>query len=108
MDKRLKKQKDFDLVFNKGKRIHTKTVTLIILENKESLKCGISLSKKHGKAVTRNRVKRLIRAAFKSYEKNVGNSYYIVFLPKISNEYNFWEFKNDIGFALKKGKILND
>lgn len=108
MDKRLKKQKDFDLVFNKGKRIYTKTLTLIVLEKKESLKFGISLSKKHGKAVIRNRIKRLIRAAFKCYEKCVENSYYIVILPKIAEKYDFWQFKNDIEFALKKGKIIND
>ena len=108
MDKRLKKQKDFDLVFNKGKRIFTKTLTLIYLEKKETLKFGISLSKKHGKAVIRNRIKRLIRAAFKCYEKSIENSCYIVILPKISERYNFWELKNDMELALKKGKILND
>ena len=108
MDKRLKKQKDFDLVFNKGKRIFTKTLTLIYLDKKETLKFGISLSKKHGKAVIRNRIKRLIRAAFKCYEKSVDNSYYIVILPKISKRYDFWELKNDMELALKKGKILND
>ncbi len=106
-DIRLKKQKDFDLVFKKGKRIITNSLTLIYLK-KESLKFGISLSKKHGKAFKRNKIKRLLRASFNYYVKLISENYYIIILPKIKEEYNFFDFKNDIKFALQKGNILND
>lgn len=106
MDNRLKKQKDFDLVFKKGKRIYTKSLTFIYLKS-ENLKFGISLSKKHGKAVVRNRIKRLIRAAFKSYIKNVAENYYIVILPKVSETYEYNVFCKDILESLKKGNIIN-
>ncbi len=106
-DRRLKKQKDFDLVFKKGKRISTKTLTLIYIKS-EVLKFGISLSKKHGKAFKRNRIKRLLRASFNCYEKLITQNYYIIILPKVMEEYNFLEFTKDIEFALKKGNILND
>ena len=69
-DIRLKKQKDFDLVFNKGKRIYAKTLTLVFVESKE-LKFGISLSKKFGKSVKRNRIKRLLRASFRNFLKDL-------------------------------------
>ena len=107
MDNRLKKQKDFDLVFRKGKRIHAKSLTLLCLES-DCLKFGISLSKKHGKAVVRNRIKRLIRAAFKSYIKNISKSFYIIILPRISDDYNYNNFDKDILYSLKKGNIIND
>ena len=107
MDNRLKKQKDFDLVFKKGKRIYSKSLTLLYVES-DSLKFGISLSKKHGKAVVRNRIKRLIRAAFKSYIKNIEKKYYIVIMPKVSDNYNFNVFCQDILYTLKKGNIIND
>jgi ribonuclease P protein component len=107
LDKRLKKQKDFDLVFRKGKRIHAKSLTLLYLES-DCLKFGISLSKKHGKAVVRNRIKRLIRAAFKSYIKNISKSFYIIILPRISDDYNYNNFDKDILYSLKKGNIIND
>ena len=58
MDNRLKKQKDFDVVFNKGTRIYTKSLTLLFI-SKEIFKIGISLSKKHGKAFLRNRIKEI-------------------------------------------------
>ena len=107
MDYRLKKQKDFDLVFKKGKRIHTKTLTLIYLESKE-IKFGISLSKKHGKAFKRNRIKRLLRASIRGFIKNFLGSFYIVILPKVAENYDFWEFNKDLEYSLKKGKIISD
>ncbi len=107
MDYRLKKQKDFDLVFKKGKRIHAKTLTLLFLESKET-KFGISLSKKHGKAFKRNKIKRLLRASIRNYLKDFTNSFYIVILPKVSENYDFWEFNKDLEFSLKRGKIISD
>ncbi len=107
MDYRLKKQKDFDLIFKKGKRIHTNTLTLIYLESKE-IKFGISLSKKHGKAFKRNRIKRLLRASARSFLNKFQKPFYLVILPKVLENYDFWELNKDLEFALKRGKIISD
>ena len=106
LDKRLKKQKDFDLVFGKGTRIHTKSLTLVYVKSK-TLKYGIGISKKHGKAVKRNRIKRILRAVMRNYDKNM-NGFYIVILPKVAESYDFKVFDKDIKYALKKGQLLND
>ena len=107
METRLKKQKDFDAVFNKGGRIYTKTITLLYIK-KESFKFGISLSKKHGKAHLRNRIKRIIRAGVRDVIRNGVNPYYIVILPKVRESYDFNEIKSDILYSLKKGNVLTD
>ncbi len=107
LDNRLKKQKDFNLVFSKGKRIYTNSLTLIYIKN-ESLKIGISLSKKHGKAVVRNKVKRLLRAVIRETLPKITESYYFIVLPKISDNYLYEVFKKDLSFALKKGNLIND
>ena len=107
METRLKKQKDFDAVFNKGDRIYTQTLTLLY-SKRESFKFGISLSKKHGKAHIRNRIKRLIRACVREVIKDGVNPYYIVVLPKIREIYDYHELKKDILYSLKKGKIISD
>jgi ribonuclease P protein component len=107
LETRLKKQKDFDAVFNKGGRIYTKTITLLYIK-KDSFKFGISLSKKHGKAHIRNRIKRLIRAGVRDVIRNGVNPYYIVILPKIREKYEFNELKQDILYSLKKGNIIGD
>lgn len=107
MDNRLKKQKDFDVVFNKGTRIFTKSLTLLYIK-KENFKFGISLSKKHGKAFIRNRIKRLIRASLRDLIKTGVNPYYVVVLPKIRENYDFFEFQKDLEYSLKKGNIISD
>ena len=104
---RLKKQKDFNFVFSKGKRIYSNTLTLLFIE-KESLKIGISLSKKHGKAVVRNRIKRLIRANLVKYKNKFNSNYYIIILPKVCENYDFKTYKKDLEYLFKKGNLLND
>ena len=74
MDIRLKKQKDFDLVFKKGNRVYSKSLTILFIKS-ESLKIGISLSKKHGKAVKRNKIKRLLRACVRNFISNFNDNY---------------------------------
>lgn len=106
MDIRLKKQKDFDLVFSKGTRVYSKSLTLIFIKSSE-LKIGISLSKKHGKAFKRNRIKRLLRASIRNYTDKIKDSYYIIILPKVKEEYNYSVFNKDLEYTLKKGKIIN-
>ena len=63
IDYRLKKEKDFNLVFKKGKRAFSSKLTLVYLPSDE-IKVGYAVSKKHGGSVVRNRIKRLLRESF--------------------------------------------
>lgn len=105
-DKRLKKESDFKEVFNKGKRVYSRSLALLYIK-KDSLKIGIAVSKKHGSAVKRNRIKRLIRASLIPYIGNL-KDYYIVFMPKIAEDYDFKTFNKDIFYLLKKEKLINE
>ena len=102
---RLKKEKDFNLVFNKGKRLFSSDLTLIYLEQKE-LKVGFAVSKKHGGSVKRNRIKRLLRESFRSFSLNLGQNFFFVFIPKVKEEYTLNEFKESMGYIFKKGGFL--
>ncbi|MDE7163261.1 MAG: ribonuclease P protein component [Clostridia bacterium] len=94
--KRLKKNADFQKLFKKGKRVFSRTLTVIYTPARERTVMGIALSKKHGKAVKRNRIKRLIRAAFfNNFEKLSGN-YSLVVLPKICEEYSYAEIEKSL------------
>ena len=71
-----------------------------------SLKVGFSVSKKHGKSVERNRIKRLMRASFQRLKGRVKPCYYIVFLPKVAESYTFDSFYEDMASMLEKEGML--
>ncbi len=102
---RLKKEKDFSLVFNKGKRIFASDLTLIYYPAKE-LKVGYAVSKKHGGSVTRNRVKRLLRESFRSFTPLVRKNFFFVFIPKVKNEYSLKNFQDNMKYILSKGDFF--
>ncbi len=66
-DERLRKPREFRLVYDKGKRYDGKHTSAFILPNELSYhRIGITASRKGvGKAVNRNRAKRLLREAFR-------------------------------------------
>lgn len=102
MKNTIKKEKDFDKVFKFGKRVFSKSVTLIYLPSNET-KFGFAVSKKHGKSVVRNKIKRLLREAVRSFDlENEKQNFFFVFIPKVKDEYSLDVFKNDIGYLLKK------
>ncbi|MBQ8426672.1 MAG: ribonuclease P protein component [Clostridia bacterium] len=104
-DYRLKKEKDFNLVFNKGKRLYSSQLTLVYLPSKE-LKAGYAVSKKHGGSVTRNRVKRLLRESFRSFTPKIRQNFFFVFIPKVSENYSLDSFKESMEYIFKKGGII--
>ena len=106
-DYRLKKEKDFNLVFNKGKRLYSSTLTLVYLPSNE-LKAGYAVSKKHGGSVMRNRIKRLLRESFRSFTPKIRQNFFFVFIPKVKDNYDFFEIKKDMNYMLTKGKFFSN
>ncbi|MBQ7349047.1 MAG: ribonuclease P protein component [Clostridia bacterium] len=104
-DYRLKKEKDFNLVFNKGKRLFSSCMTVVYFPSKE-LKAGFAVSKKHGGSVKRNRIKRLLRESFRSFLPDFGQNFFFVFIPKVKDEYTLKQFKESMGYIFKKGGFL--
>ena len=107
LDYRLKKDKDFKAVFNKGKRLFSSELTLIYLPS-DQLKVGYAVSKKHGGSVVRNRIKRLLRESFRSFipSIDVGQNFFFVFIPKIKEEYSLKSFTKSMAYILNKGGFI--
>lgn len=106
MNNVLKRESDFNRVFLKGKRVFSKSLTMIYVKG-DRLKIGYSVSKKHGHAVVRNRIKRLLRAATREAfrDMEISPPLYIVFLPKVREEYSYDSFVRDINSVLKKENL---
>ena len=82
---RLKRRAAFAYVYRKGERASAHDLLLLCARSREGLKIGLSVSKKVGNAVTRNRVKRLLREAIRGIEDRIdaGYMYVVVARPSI-------------------------
>lgn len=101
---RLKKQSDFQRLFQKGKRAFSPSLTVIYRPSKK-MTMGISIGKKHGKSVRRNRIKRLLRESFRAVQGEMNGTYSIVLLPKVSEEYSVETFKKHLQWIIRKEKL---
>lgn len=104
----LKMNFEFMRVYNKGKFYVGKYITLYVLRNnKEINRLGITVSKKVGKSVKRNRIKRLIRENYRHYEKFVKNGYDFVFVSRSFEMMpRFIDFKKEMKFLFKKLSVF--
>ncbi len=78
---RIRRRPDFEQVYERGAKVHSRFATVFILANDRPVsRLGIAATKKLGGAVQRNRAKRLIREVFRRNNLVVG--YDIVVVPK--------------------------
>ena len=101
---RLKKQADFQKLFHKGKRAFSPSLT-IVYQKSERPSMGISIGKKHGKSVMRNRIKRLLREAFRAVQPEMQGVYNIVLVPKVCEEYSLKTYIKHLQWMIKKDKL---
>jgi len=82
-NERLTKKSDFQTIFKHGTRYTTGNFVIIIHQNNRDIRrIGISVSKKVGGAVKRNRVKRLVREFFRLHKDQLPISKDFLFIAK--------------------------
>jgi ribonuclease P protein component len=80
---RLRRHKDFQLALHHGSRRHTKNFTIILRPNAlQFSRLGVTVGKKVGNAVKRNRVKRCLREFFRLYKHKLPTSHDLVIIAK--------------------------
>ena len=80
---KIKKTKDFSLIYNKSKKMHTKYAIIFINENKNNnQRFGFVASKKTGNAVQRNRIKRIFKEFVKIHKDKFRKNTDYVFVGK--------------------------
>jgi ribonuclease P protein component len=55
--------------------------------------------------VQRNRIKRLLREAFRAVQEEMKGNYSIVLIPKVREEYSVENFKQQLRCIIKKEKM---
>ena len=80
--------RDFQRIYRRGKSFVSPALVTYVLKTKNNnLRIGITTSKKVGKAVNRNRSRRLIRAAFYHIGADLSAPYDIIFVARTRTAY---------------------
>jgi len=80
---RILKRHQFRYFYNHGKKIQNNYFLVFYYKNdQERIRLGITVSKKVGKAPTRNRIKRIIREYFRTNRENITGKWDINIIAK--------------------------
>jgi ribonuclease P protein component len=82
-DEKIRKRSEYLNIYERGMRKHSANFTVIVVNNQGSDKrLGITVTKKVGDAVKRNRIKRLVREFFRLNKYRLASSQDIVIIGK--------------------------
>jgi ribonuclease P protein component len=105
----LRKNSDFMRVYKKGRYYAGKYMVLYVLANKAGkIRLGISVSKKLGKSVTRNRIRRLIRENYRLREVNVTAGIDLVFNARKTENFPTYDIiDREMTYLIRKLGVMN-
>lgn len=101
---RLIRRHEFRRVYRRGQRVHGRAFTLVVLRRREpGLRIGLSVAKENGCAVRRNKIKRLIREAFRLERPQLPQGFDFVCIPKVrKGKYALEELRAEFRELLQK------
>lgn len=104
----LKRNKEFRYVYKTGKSIPSKCLVIVFRKSNSKLpKIGFSVSKKIGKSVIRNRVKRRLREAFSPLLPRIKPGSNIIFVAREPILYeSFLGIAENVESLLNKAGLL--
>ena len=108
---KLKKNNDFQKVYNFGKKSYGYYSLIFFIKNNLPYnRCGFVVSKKIGNAVCRNRIKRLFREFYRCNQKNIKQGYDLIFVGKknAGKEFKvlkYQEMENDLQKIFKRSNL---
>lgn len=105
---RIKKQKDFQYVFKKGKSVANRQFVIYTKEKSDEthFRLGISVSKKLGNAVKRNQIKRRIRAFFTQHKDTLKSTEYIVIARQPVKDMDYHDIEKSLLHVLRIAKCI--
>jgi ribonuclease P protein component len=112
MDKseRIKKNSQFRFIYSRGKSYSNDKLVLYIFKNRKSInRIGLSVSKKVGKSVVRNRIKRLIREGYRLNKNMYKKGFDLIFIARAgAKNAKFTDIERSVIYLMKKGGLLKE
>ncbi len=102
-DERLLKRGDFLRISGEGSKVHTPNFIILWTTSPLSVvRIGITVSGKVGNAVTRNRIKRLVREFYRNNKGLFGPADYSIIARKGAARLDFNALCHELGRALRR------
>lgn len=101
---RVRKRREYLTIQRKGEKVHLQHLLAFIKKNSSSCRrVGITVSKKVGKAVVRNRIKRILREAWRTHKNFFPVGFDIVLVAKKNaHELNLKELCEELALLAKR------
>ncbi|UOQ44741.1 ribonuclease P protein component [Halobacillus salinarum] len=106
---RIKKNKEFQEVFQHGQSFANRQLVLYYRQKKDQphFRFGLSVSKRIGTAVVRNQVKRYLRQAFLELEGQILQDYdFVIIARNPASRMDFQEIKKSLTHVLSRSRLL--
>lgn len=106
---RIKNNKEFQNVFQRGKSFANRQLVIYYLEvpEQEHFRVGLSVGTKIGNAVTRNRIKRYLRESFNSLQERINPNLDIVIIARQpTKDMNYHDIRRSLIHLLSRKNLL--
>lgn len=105
----IKKNYEFQYFFKRGSYFSGKYLEIYVHDNNSNVnRLGIIVSKKVGKSVIRNKIKRLIRESYSKLEDCIDNKNILISWKKSASieDTSYYNVLDDLKYILKKARIV--